>query len=263
MANSLGSVAWGSNPAITISFSYDYQRSGANMQYQIYGSVAPLTKPHYFGYPIYMATYLDGAMVNAAEVKPQRPDTWTTPYSYASGWHSVSGKTSGTTSLSINVYSGAGSSRNEWYSFSLYVSPAQSSIASVQPFNVEDAFSVTVTKYSTDFVDNLTISLDGKIIKSLSNYTSGEQIRLNNSELLDVYNAMADRTQEFTFALSSYSGSDLVGTSTATAEGTIAGTVRLRLASAWTRALVWRNVNGVWKRSIANIKSGGEWRRGT
>ena len=263
MANSLGSVVWGSSPAITISFSYDYQRSGANMQYQVYGSVAPLARPHYFGYPIYMATYLDGVLVNSQEVKPKLPDTWSSPYPYASGWHSVSNKTSGTTALSINVYSGSGSSRNEWYSYTLYVSPAQSSIVSVQPFNVEDAFSVGVTKYSSNFTDNLTIALGDKTIKTISGYTNGSEIRLNNSELLEVYNAMADRTEEFTFTLSTYSGSSLVGTSTAKADGTTAGTARLRLASAWVRAVVWENVNGIWKRSIANVKAADEWRRGT
>ena len=39
----LDSIQWGGTPKIGVSFGYDSRRSGGDMQYRIYVTVAPLT----------------------------------------------------------------------------------------------------------------------------------------------------------------------------------------------------------------------------
>lgn len=46
----LDSIQWGGTPKIGVSFGYDSRRSGGDMQYRIYVTVAPLTGASYFGY---------------------------------------------------------------------------------------------------------------------------------------------------------------------------------------------------------------------
>ena len=59
----LDSIQWGGTPKIGVSFGYDSRRSGGDMQYRIYVTVAPLTGAAYFGYPIYLTVYVDGDCV--------------------------------------------------------------------------------------------------------------------------------------------------------------------------------------------------------
>ena len=121
--SSLGTVNWGTGPVIPVTISYDYQRSGSTMQYRIRVSLASITGASYFGYPIYLGLTLDGsAVVGSYTVKAASPNQWSSPITYDSGWVNVYGKTSGTTSLRVRLYSGSGSSRDNTYAYSLPVS---------------------------------------------------------------------------------------------------------------------------------------------
>jgi len=118
----LGSVSWGSAPTIGVVFAYDYQRNGTNMLYRVRVTVSPVSGSSYFGYPIYVNLSLDGSAVISGEtVKAAGPSTWTGNIVYESGWMSLY-KTSGTTALSIRLYSGSGSTRDTTYSYTLPVS---------------------------------------------------------------------------------------------------------------------------------------------
>lgn len=122
-------VRWTSNsPKIDLSFYYEKQRSGANMQYRIKTRIRPLTETSSsgsFGYPIIETIKLDGSeVVSGHQLKGTSPSRWSSAIEYTTGWFTVSNKTSGTTSLSIKVYSSSGSSRSQTYSYSLEVDPA-------------------------------------------------------------------------------------------------------------------------------------------
>lgn len=121
----LGSVTWGSGPPIPVTFYYDYLRSGTAMQYKIKIVIGAVTGASYFGYPIYATISLDGsAKVSGYTLKSASPSQWSTAITYESDWLTVSNKTTGTTSLSVRLYSGSGATRDKTYTYSLAVSPA-------------------------------------------------------------------------------------------------------------------------------------------
>ena len=125
----LGNIAWGSGPNITGTIAYDYQRSGADMQYKVKITVNSVSGASYFGYPIYTSLRLDGtSKVSGHQIKAASPSQWTAALVYETDWLTVSGKSSGTTALSVNIYSGSGESRDYTYSYSLYVVPAASTM---------------------------------------------------------------------------------------------------------------------------------------
>lgn len=107
--------------------SYDSRRSGQDMLYRIYASLSPVTGGSYFGYPVYISLYLDGACeVSGDTVKAASPERWSSSIDYDSGWITVSGKSGGTTALTVRLYSGSGSSRDQRYNYSLEVEPGSS-----------------------------------------------------------------------------------------------------------------------------------------
>ena len=127
MSITLDTVNWGSAPNIGVTLAYDSQRSGQDMRYRIYASLAPVTGGSYFGYPVYISLYLDGdCAVSGGTVKAASPDRWSSGIEYDSGWITVSGKSSGTTDLTVRLYSGSGSSRDQRYSYALDVEPGSS-----------------------------------------------------------------------------------------------------------------------------------------
>lgn len=136
-----------------------------------------------------------------------------------------------------------------------------SEIGTISDFNLEDTFSVPVDKKSTSFTDDLVIKQGSTVIKTVLNYTGGANINLTDSELFTAYNVI-DKSAVFTFETTTKIGSTTVGTDSATATGTAAGTAYIKIEDSWRRAIPYIRVNGVWKKAIANVKSGGSWKRG-
>ena len=105
MSITLDTVNWGSAPNSGVTLVYDSQRSGQDMRYRIYASLAPVTGGSYFGYPVYISLYLDGdCAVSGGTVKAASPDRWSSAIEYDSGWITVSGKSGGTTALTVRLY---------------------------------------------------------------------------------------------------------------------------------------------------------------
>ena len=157
----LSSKSWGSSPDITITPAYEMQRSGANMQYRIRVTAGTVTGQSYFGYPIYLKVYLQSSLKDTHTLKSASPSQWSSNLVYTSDWITISNKTSGTTSLSLNIYSGSGSSRNSTYSYSLPIEPAASVLGSISSFTFGSAINIPITKYNSGFYDVLTISVGG------------------------------------------------------------------------------------------------------
>ena len=88
MSITLDTVNWGSAPNIGVTFSYDSQRSGQDMRYRIYASLSPVTGGSYFGYPVYISLYLDGACeVSGDTVKAALPERWSSSIESVSYTH--------------------------------------------------------------------------------------------------------------------------------------------------------------------------------
>lgn len=130
----LGTVAWDSKPNITAVIAYDYRRRGADMQYKVRITVNKLpTTISTFGYPIYADITLDSVKaVSKHTIKNASPNYWTDPYVYETDWLTVSKKSTGTTTLSVRLYSIYGSdaagtgTRDESYAYQLTVAPGAS-----------------------------------------------------------------------------------------------------------------------------------------
>lgn len=171
-----GSPVWGSGPAIDLDIAYDYQRSGADMQYKIRITANPLrSSSSYFGYPIYASITLDGSKkVSGHTVKAASPSTWSSAIVYTTDWLTVSGKTTGNTTLGVNVYSGSGCNRDSTYSYSLPVSPGASNV-SASSGTLGAAQTLTVTRFNSSFTHTITYAC-GKASGTVVNKSSSTSI---------------------------------------------------------------------------------------
>ena len=216
--------SWGSSPDIDIQPAYEMERSGANMRYRIRVTVGTVTGQSYFGYPIYMKTYLQNSLKDTHTLKSASPSQWSSNIVYTTDWFTISNKTSGTTSLSLNIYSGSGSSRNSTYSYSLPIEPAASVLGSISSFTFGNAINIPITKYNSGFYDVLTISVGGTTIKTVNDIANGDDITFTSTELTNIYKKLPSATKgTVTFKLTTKTSSSgsTVGTSTKTATGTI------------------------------------------
>lgn len=117
----LDSIQWGGTPLIGVSFAYEGQRSGSSMEYRIRVTIDPLTGASYFGYPIYLSVYVDGSGVTGGyTMKAASPNRWSEAITYDSGWVTVTDP-GGYVPLTIRLYSGSGSTRDDSYSYVLPV----------------------------------------------------------------------------------------------------------------------------------------------
>lgn len=225
----LTSKSWGSSPDIPITPSYEMRRNGADMQYRIRVTVGTVTGQSYFGYPIYLKVYLQSSLKDTHTLKSASPSQWSSNIVYTSEWFTISNKTSGTTSLSLNVYSGSGSSRNSTYSYSLPIEPAASVLGSISSFTFGNAINIPITKYNSGFYDVLTISVGGTTIKTINGITNGADVSFTSAELTTIYSKLPSATKgTVTFKLTTKTSSSgsTVGTSTKTATGTIPSSVK-------------------------------------
>ena len=225
----LTSKSWGSSPDISIQPAYEMQRSGANMQYRIRVTVGTVTGQSYFGYPIYLKVYLQNSLKDTHTLKSASPSQWSSNIVYTTDWFTISNKTSGTTSLSLNLYSGSGSTRNSTYSYSLPIEPAASVLGSISSFTFGNAINIPITKYNSGFYDVLTISVGGTTIKTVNGIVNGNDITFTSTELNNIYAKLPSATKgTVTFKLTTKTSSSgsTVGTSTKTATGTIPSSVK-------------------------------------
>ena len=225
----LTSKSWGSSPDITITPAYEMQRSGANMQYRIRVTVGTVSGQSYFGFPIYLKVYLQSSLKDTHTLKSASPSQWSSNIVYTTDWFTISNKTSGTTSLSLNLYSGSGSSRNSTYSYSLPIEPAGSVLGTISSFTFGNAINIPITKYNSGFYDVLTISVGGTTIKTVNGIVNGDDITFTSTELNNIYAKLPSATKgTVTFKLTTKTSSSgsTVGTSTKTATGTIPSSVK-------------------------------------
>lgn len=220
----LDSVKWGTGPQIPIAFYYDYQRSGSSMQYKIKVVVGTITGASYFGYPIYTTISLDGtAKVSGYTLKSVSPSQWSTAITYETDWLTVSDKTTGTTSLTVRVYSGSGSSRDTSYSYSLYVAPAATTPAVTGTPVLGGTVTINLPRADSSFTHTLTYgfwpSTEGII-------ATGATTSASWTIPLSLANRWPSATSGLvTIVCKTYSGSTLIGSESIGVTVTVPDTV--------------------------------------
>ena len=206
-------VQWGSGPKIYFDFSYEKKREGSTQYYNISVSCDALTGDHYFGYPIYLEIFLDGAEVASKTLKNASPSKWSSALTYSTGWLALSNKTSGTTALKIRIYSGSGSSRNTTYGYTLAIDPAASAI-SCTTANIGSKPVITIDSASSSFRHTIAYvfgALNGFIdvrpgVTSITDWTIPEEFyeQIPNS-----------KTGEGVLSCTTFSGNTRIGNPTA------------------------------------------------
>lgn len=210
----LGSIRWSSSsPEINLIMGYEKQRSGADMQYRITVKVSPVTGSSYFGYPIYTKVTIDNVERVTKTLKDASPNQWASEITYTTPWYTIANKTSGTVPVSINVYSGSGSTRTGTYRFTMPVDPAGSTIAALGG-TLGQPMTISVTRYDSSYTDTIeyvcgglrgTVCTDSKDTSVVWNASNGNTLALSSQNT-------AGSIVLVTLIVSTYSGGSVVGT---------------------------------------------------
>lgn len=227
----LASFDWGTGPKIPVTFAYEHQRSGADMQYRVQVTIGTIGSSSYFGYPIYIKLTMDGTLRETTTLKSASPNQWSSAITYTSPWYTVSNKTSGTTVVSFNLYSGSGSTRNDTYSYSMTVDPAASRLTAPNG-TLGTALSLAVTQYNTSFTHSISYvcgTANGDICTKASGTSVAWNTSNGNTVALAAQNT-AGQSVAVTFTIITYSGTTEVGRNTTTCTMAIPNTVKPSVA---------------------------------
>lgn len=224
----LASFNWGTGPKIPVTFAYEHQRSGADMQYRVQVTIGALSSSSsYFGYPIYLKLTMDGILRETTTMKAVSPNQWSSAITYTSPWYTVSNKTSGSTVVSFNLYSGSGSTRNDTYSYSMVVDPA-ASLLTAPSGTLGTSLGLTVTKYNSAFTHTISYvcgTAKGDVCTNSSATSVAWGTSNGNTVALASQNT-AGQSVTVVFTIITYSGTSEVGRNTATCVMTIPSTVK-------------------------------------
>lgn len=146
-------IRWSSSrPDIRFYVYYERQRNGADMQYRIKTKIVALTTTTSggtFGYPIIQDISFDGIGYQSGYyLKGTSPSSWSSDIEYTTDWFTIANKVSGTTALTLRLYSAQGSSRNEYYNFTLDIDPAYANIT--QSFSNKTETTITMN-WNSDY----------------------------------------------------------------------------------------------------------------
>jgi len=96
-------------------------------------------------------------------------------------------------------------------------------LGAISNFTIGNEIPISITKYSSVFVDTMVIKYGSTTIKTI-NVSNGDKISFTSSELNTIYSLMKSvNSGTFSFTITTYNGSSSVGTSSQSATGTITG----------------------------------------
>lgn len=252
---SLGSSRWtSSNPGITLSFEYEKQRSGADMQYRTKITISTVSGSSYFGYPIYMKLTIGGTLRETKTLKEANPSQWSNAITYTSPWYTVSNKTTGTTPVSFNVYSGQGSSRSATYSYNMGVDPAASAISAPNGM-LGTRLTLTLTRHNDNFTDTITYkcgTATGTVVSGSKAASVYWDTTNGNTVALAAQNT-SGKSVTVTFTIATYSGSTLVGTRTDLAIMAIPDSVKPSVSLNVTDAAGYQSIYGAYVQGYSKL----------
>ena len=105
---------WNSSPVAYWSIEYEHQRYGADMQYRFHWKVWLKTSTSWYYNAIKIPLYLNGVNVENVQVKTYNSSEKGWTKEGTTGWYTVSGKTSGTTSFYAQIVDTGGYSQSNW-----------------------------------------------------------------------------------------------------------------------------------------------------
>ncbi len=213
---------WSTSPTAYWTIQYEYQRSGANMQYRFYWKVWLNSSTSWFYDGLQLRLFLNGVQNNIT-VKGHNGNEYGWSYEGTTGWYTVSNKTSGTVPFYASLYdTNAQTIEDTSSSYSLTVAPAASVLSNISSFDVDNEISIGITKYNASFTDTLVISYGSTAIKTVAGISNGAKVKFTSAELTTIYGLMSTvKSGTFTFVLTTKNGSTTIGTSTKTASGSI------------------------------------------
>ena len=192
------------------------------MEYRVYGYVNTDQATRYFGYYIDASVTISGASSYSTRLKENNPSTWSTQYTFDTGWKSVSNKTIGTTAVTVTLSSNAPRGSTSW-SYTMAVDPAGSTLnAPNGVLGVEQT--LTLTRYSSSFTDSLSWAC-GSASGTIATKSSATSFSFTPALTL-ASQAPSASSVTITYTISTYSGNTLVQTQTKTATYTIPDTVK-------------------------------------
>ena len=218
MASLIGSWEWCNPPSLTAWVDYEYWRSGSDMKYKFTVYVKMNSSGgwynDYIGTQIYInnaSSYSDRGWVKTGTSGATGIKTW----SWTSGELTVSNKTSGTVPFKVEICNGGGSGWrwrvDSTKTANCAVSPAASSMGTNVAGSTLSGPTVNVTKYNSDFTDNITLTYNNKTI-TRNSFTSS-QLSFTEAERLLIFQAQgAGTTQSWSISGTTYSGSTSLGT---------------------------------------------------
>lgn len=117
--------------------------------------------------------------------------------------------------------------------------PRGSILGSISNFTIGNAITIPITKYSDSFSDTLNIYVNDTWIKRVEGLTNNQSVSFTSTELNAIYNAMSNvASSTFRFINSTYSGANIIGTSTKTATGTINTNIKPTISSVTVEEIV-------------------------
>ena len=253
---SLGTVRWTTNdPNIQLSFAYEKQRSGADMQYRVQVTVGTVSGASYFGYPIYLKLSVGGTERVSTTLKNASPSQWTTAITYTSPWYTIANKTTGTTAVSFNLYSGLGSSRAGTYSYNMAVDPAASEI-SASNGTLGTALTLSLTRHNSNFTDTITYKCGtaSGTIASSSKATSVSWSTSNGNTVALSSQNTTGTSVKVTITVTTYSGSTKIGTNSVNVTMAIPSSVKPSVALSITDAAGYQSTYGAYVQGFSKLK---------
>ena len=252
----LGSERWtDKSPNITLTFEYEKQRSGSSMQYRAKITVSTVTGGSYFGYPIYLKLSIGGELRETVTLKSASPSRWSDVITHTSAWYTIANKTTGTTPVSFNVYSGSGGDRSGTYSYNMGVDPAASEITAVDGV-LGAPLTLTLTRHNASFLDHITYTCGTRsgVVASSStassvvwNSDNGNTVALSGQNIKGL-------TVDVTFTVTSYSDGSVVGTHSKTVKMAIPDTVVPSVALRVEDATGFQSVFGGYVQGFSKLR---------
>lgn len=135
-------------------------------------------------------------------------------------------------------------------------------------FTLEGTTSAWFTPFKSSYTHNLYIDLinDGNTWVARENYTSGSNITISDSEILNAYSQLGNyspgQTVNVKYYLATFSGGTNIGGVSLWKTMTIGGTAKVNISGSWKKAIPYIKINDLWKPTISYVKANLSWKRG-
>lgn len=222
MASLFSGSQWSSSPVCYWTLEYEHRRVAKDMQYRFKWRVWVKNSTSWYYNGIQLRLFINGVQNNVT-VKGYDTSEKGWDKSGTTDWYTVSNKTSGTVPFYASLYDTNSKTTEKTSStYNLTVSGAGSELGTISNFDMDDTLTIPITKYDSTFTDTLTISCGDVEMRTISNITNGAKVTFTDAEKRAIYKLMQYvKSETFTFALTTKSGSTEIGTSTKTATGSI------------------------------------------